>query len=512
MVSKITTFAIHGISAIKVEVQVHLSGKSPQIMFIGLPDAAIKEAQYRIKIGLRNTGYSLPDRRIIIHLAPANIKKQGSQYDLPMTIGILTATKEIDPELINKVAFVGEIGLDGSILPVSGIIAMVEAAFRLGFTKMILPRANALEAACCEKVKIYPVSHLRDVIRIINNWDEVQPFEEKLPVLDKHQIDYKEVVGQEYSKRAMLIAAAGRHHCLMIGSPGSGKTMLAQRLPTILPPLTLEESMETTRIYSIAGLLTKYSGRIIIPPFRSPHHTISSAGMAGGGSNPRPGELSLANHGILFLDELAEFPKRALEVLRQPFESGVVTIARAKDTVTYPAHFLLIAAMNPCPCGYYNDPVKSCSCSSQAVHAYRHKISGPLMDRFDLQIQVERIHFDDIMLHTPKGVDSYTMKQQVIKTREIQLKRWASYGFTSNSAIPARLLIEHCALDDKTEQIFKKAMEQRCLSARAVHKILRVARTIADLDCSNHIQMQHMIEALQYRTLDTDNVNFLSQQ
>jgi len=505
------TFALSGLEATLIETQIDLSGKAPKFSIIGLPDGALREARYRVKIGLRNAGYYFPYNRVIVHLTPANLRKKGAQYDLPMAMGILVASQQLPNRGIDDVIFVGEMGLDGSILPVPGVIAMVEAAYRAGFKKMIVPKANAVEAAFCDLVQIYPAAHLQDVVAYVINWKSAVPFTpcvKSTPPVDSKDysgMDYSEIVGQEYSKRAMLISAAGCHHCLMIGSPGAGKTMLAQRLPTILPPLSVSESMETTRVHSIAGILPKGVGLITTAPFRSPHHTTSAIGIVGGGSDPRPGELSLANHGVLFLDEFAEFSRNVLEVLRQPLESGSVTIARAKETVTYPAHFLLIAAMNPCPCGYLYDAVLPCTCTSHAIQSYLQKISGPLWDRFDLQVQVDRVHFRDLMSNST-GISSAVMREKVLQVREMQKKRWAPYKFSYNAEIPVRLLKKFCAIDATTEELLQKAMEQRGFSARALHKILRIARTLADLDNKEKLSMAHVAEALQYRALDNFQV------
>mgnify|MGYP000884889419 FL=1 len=502
MFTKIPSFALRGIEGVLIEVEVDLTFKTPKFIIVGLPDAAIKEAQFRVKTAMRNSGYCFPYQRILVNLAPADIKKQGPLYDLPITIGLLAGSNQIPVESIANTAFAGELALDGNIRPIRGVISMLEIAYKAGIKKIVVPQENAHEASLPGLLEVYPVKNLPEAVQLLTDQEKRKPFIQEMPQeCHESRIDYREVVGQEYSKRAMLIAACGEHHCLMIGSPGSGKTMLARRITTILPRLSLAKAMETTRIYSISGLLAPEKGILFTPPFRSPHHTISSAGMAGGGSNPKPGELSLSHNGVLFLDELPEFNRTTLEVLRQPIESGQIIISRAKETVSYPARFLLLAAMNPCPCGYHGDSLHSCHCDWHSIDRYRRKISGPLLDRFDIQVQFSRIAYQDLVSE-PKGIDSKTMYDLVVRTRSIQKERLCKHNLEANAQMPPDLIRKYCSCNRESEQLLSQAMNKRGFSARAYHKILRMARTIADLEQSQNIQPEHICEAIQYRCME----------
>ncbi len=503
MLAKVWSFATKGIDGILVQVEVDLSNKLPKFTIVGLPDTAIREAEYRVKTAMVNSGLPFPYMRILINLAPADLKKQGGQYDLPISVGLLAASELVAKEKLQDVAMVGELALDGAIRPVRGIIAMLEAAYHAKIKKILVPKENADEAAVCNFVDIYPVSNLVEAVKVLNSEEPILPYqtlsERGNSGNREEKNNYADVLGQEYGKRAMLLAAAGGHHCIMIGPPGSGKTMLARRISSILPALSFNQSLETSRIYSVCGMISPKSGLVQYPPFRSPHHTISNIALVGGGSIPRPGELSLAHNGVLFLDELAEFSRDTLEVLRQPIETGFVTISRAKETMNFPAQFLLLAAMNPCPCGYFGDAQHQCRCSEYMVQRYHRRISGPLLDRFDLHLQIARIKYQD--LATPaSGLDSLSMKKIVEQAREIQKKRLGPYYLETNSQLGTSQIQQFCQLDHAGEKLLNQAVLQKYLSARAYHKILKISRTIADIEGSENILASHVAEAIQFRS------------
>ncbi len=509
MLVKLFGAAVQGIDATIITIEVN-SSRGIKFFLVGLPDSAVKESHERIVSALQVNGYKFPTCQIVINMAPADIRKEGSSYDLPLAIGILAATGTINSDKLGKYLLIGELSLDGSLQPVKGALPIAIAARAQGFKGFILPKQNAREAAVVNNLQVYGVDNITEVIDFFNGKKELVPTivntrEEFYQNQINFPFDFSDVKGQENVKRALEVAAAGGHNLIMIGAPGSGKSMMAKRLPSILPPLSLGESLETTKIHSVAGKLNKDSSLIATRPFRSPHHTISQVAMVGGGASPQPGEISLAHNGVLFLDELPEFNRSVLEVLRQPLEDRQITISRAKYTLNYPASFMLVASMNPCPCGYYNHPTRNCVCNPGQVQKYLNKISGPLLDRIDIQIEIVPVPFEKISEQQP-GESSASIRERVIRARQIQTERFANYPrIHCNAQMTSKLLHQYAQPDSQGLQLLKNAMTRLNLSARAYDRILKVARTIADLEGSESIRSQHLAEAIGYRNLDREN-------
>ena len=505
MLAKVLSSAVFGIDAYVVEVEVDIAHGLPSFSTVGLPDGAVRESKDRVKAAIKNSGYEFPVDRITVNLAPADIKKEGAAFDLPIALGILAATGAVEQTRLGTFLILGELSLYGEVKPVKGSLPVAIGARENGLRGVIIPRENANEAAVVNEIEVLPVSRLSEVVEFLNG-------ERSLPRaqidLDKifhssfdYEVDFVDVKGQQHVKRCLEVAAAGGHNVIMIGPPGSGKTMLARRLPTLLPDMNFEESLETTKIHSVAGVLPPGSALVVTRPFRAPHHTISDAGLIGGGAFPRPGEVSLAHNGILFLDELPEFRKNNLEMMRQPLEDGRLTISRAAASLTYPSCFTLVAAMNPCPCGYHSDPHNECTCTVPQIQRYRARVSGPLLDRIDIQIEVPAVRYRDMAVQE-SGEPSAVIRERVNRARKIQSNRFKGFKIHCNGQMTNRHIKKFCTIDEESQRLLEMAIDKLGLSARAYIRILKVARTIADLEGAESISAAHISEAIQYRSLD----------
>ncbi len=505
MVNKVTTATVIGLDAYKITVEIDVINSLPSISIVGLPDTAINEARDRVRSAIKNSNYTFPAKKVVVNLAPADIKKVGTNFDLPIAVGILTEEETIDAEKIKDYAFIGELSLDGAIRGVNGVLPIVLGLKKAGIKNVVVPDKNANEAALVEGINIFGASHLTDVV---NHFVESPLKITKIDINEYLKIkqddefiyDFKDVKGQKKAKKALEIAAAGGHNLLMSGSPGSGKTLMAKCFASILPPLELSEALELTKIYSISGLLSSDEPLMTKRPFRSVHHTASANGIIGGGSNPKPGEITLAHRGVLFMDEIVEFPRQVLEVLRQPLEDAKVVISRTNHSITYPAKFMLLAAMNPCPCGYMGDKEKQCTCTEFQISRYLSRLSGPLLDRIDLQIEVPKLTSDELLNSAKSEESSADIRKRVINARKVQTERYKNDGILTNSELTPKLIKKYCKIDSETEKIFKTAIIKYQLSGRKYDRILKLARTIADLENSMDIKQNHLMQALQYRS------------
>lgn len=511
MIAKVSSATLKGLEALPVTIEVNVTScPQPRFIIVGIPDVAVRESQERVLSALETNGYKIYMKQFVVNMAPADVKKEGSGFDLPIAIGILLSTETIQVENIERYMFVGELSLDGSIQPVKGMLPIAIKAREMGYEGLFVPEDNVREAAVVNKLKVYGIKHIQDVIGFLSGTTLLEPTivntrEEFYANQSSFDFDFDEVKGQENVKRAFEVAAAGGHNIILVGSPGCGKSMMAKRLPSILPPLSLAESLETTQIHSVAGKLNKQTSLITQRPFRSPHHTISDVALVGGGTNFMPGEICLAHNGVLFLDEFTEFSKSVLETLRQPLEDRVISISRAKYNITMPCSFMLVASMNPCPCGYHNHPTHPCMCTPAQIQKYMNKISGPLMDRIDIQVEVQSVPFEDIAT-SPKGESSAVIRERVIHARKIQEERYKHVkGIHCNAQMTNALLQKYAQLDEQSTDRLRDAMRRLNLSARAYNRILKVARTIADLEGSEQILSNHIGEAIGYRNLDRDS-------